>query len=142
MPMIGFLSGRSANEAQYLVAAFNKGLAEAGIVVDRNAAIEFRWADGQYDLLPAQAADLVDRHVALIAATGAVQSILAAKGATSAIPIVFVTGDDPVRLGLVASLNRPAAISPALVRSRRKWKESGWRSCTSSYPRQQPSPCW
>jgi putative ABC transport system substrate-binding protein len=107
MPVIGFLSGRSANEAQYLVAAFTKGLAEAGIVVDQNASIEFRWADGQYDRLPAQATDLVDRHVALIAATGAVQAIVAAKAATSAIPIVFVTGDDPVRLGLVASLNRP-----------------------------------
>lgn len=107
MPVIGYLSGRPSAEAQYLVDAFDKGLRGGGIVIGQNAAIEFRWADSQYERLPGQAADLARRRVALIAASGAVQAIQAAEAATSTIPIVFVTGDDPVRLGLVASLNRP-----------------------------------
>jgi putative ABC transport system substrate-binding protein len=107
LPVIGYLCGRPSAEAQYLVAAFVKGLRDGGFVIGQNVAIEFRWADNRYDRLPAQATDLVGRQVALIAASGAVQAIQAAKTATSAIPIVFVTGDDPVRLGLVASLNRP-----------------------------------
>jgi putative ABC transport system substrate-binding protein len=107
MPVIGYLSGRSAAEAQYLVDGFEKGLREGGVVIGQNATIEFRWADGEYDRLPALAADLASRRVALLVASGAVQAIQAAKDATSTIPIVFVTGDDPVRLGLVASLNRP-----------------------------------
>ena len=106
-PAIGFLSGRSFSESRSLVLAFGNGLREAGIVEGQNASIEFKWADGQYDHLPGQAAELVRRPVALIAAVGAVPAIRAAKAATSTIPIVFVTGDDPVRLGLVASLNRP-----------------------------------
>ena len=107
MPVIGFLSGRSNNKSRSLVAAFGKGLQETGFVEGHNAAVTFRWADGQYDRLFAQAADLVQQKVALITAVGAVPAIQAAKAATSTIPIVFVTGDDPVRLGLVASLNRP-----------------------------------
>ena len=107
MPVIGFLSGRSNNESRSLVAAFGKGLQETGFVEGHTAAVTFRWADGQYDRLFAQAADLVQQKVALITAVGAVPAIQAAKAATSTIPIVFVTGDDPVRLGLVASLNRP-----------------------------------
>jgi putative ABC transport system substrate-binding protein len=101
------MSGRPSAEAQYLVDAFERGLREGGFVIGQNVAIEFRWADNQYDRLPTQATDLVGRQVALIVASGAVQAIQAAEAATSAIPIVFVTGDDPVRLGLVASLNRP-----------------------------------
>jgi putative tryptophan/tyrosine transport system substrate-binding protein len=107
MPVVGCMSGRPSAEAQYLVDAFERGLREGGFVIGQNVAIEFRWADNQYDRLPTQATDLVGRQVALIVASGAVQAIQAAKAATSAIPIVFVTGDDPVRLGLVASLNRP-----------------------------------
>src|ERR1700681_84768 len=99
MPVIGFLSGRFPAEAQYLVTAFEQGLREGGFSTGQNVGIEFRWAEGQYDRLPAQAADLVSRQVTLIAATGAVQAIQAAKVATSTIPIVFVTGDDPVRRG-------------------------------------------
>jgi putative ABC transport system substrate-binding protein len=106
-PVIGYLSGRPSAEAQYLVAAFDKGLRQGGVTAGQDVAIEFRWADNHYDRLPAQAADLARRQVELIVASGAVQAIQAAKAATSAIPIVFVTGDDPVRLGLVASLNRP-----------------------------------
>jgi putative ABC transport system substrate-binding protein len=107
MPVIGFLSGRSSTESQYLVAAFDKGLREQGFVEGQNVAIAFQWADGQYERLPGQAADLVRLRVVLIVAVGAVQAIRAAMAATSTIPIVFVTGDDPVRLKLVASLNRP-----------------------------------
>ena len=106
-PVIGYISGRSPVESQYVVAAFDKGLRQGGVVIGQHATIEFRWADNQYERLPAQAAELASRGVGLIFASGAVQTIQAAKAATASIPIVFVTGDDPVRLGLVASMNRP-----------------------------------
>ncbi len=106
MPVIGFLkSGSPAPSAPY-VAGFRQGLADAGYVVGENVAIEYRWAEGLYDRLPALAADLVGRKVDLIA-TNAIPSALAAKSATSTIPIVFEVGTDPVRDGLVTSLGRP-----------------------------------
>jgi putative tryptophan/tyrosine transport system substrate-binding protein len=107
LPVVGYMSSRTSVEASYLVDAFEKGLREGGFVVGQNVAIESRWADNQYDRLPSHAADLVSHQVALIFASGAVQTIRAAAAATSTIPIVFVTGEDPVRFGLVASLNRP-----------------------------------
>ena len=107
MPVLGYLSTRSPGEAKYTTDAFTQGLNEIGYVEGRNLAIEFRWAELQYDRLPALASDLVRRKVAAIVAVGGIHSGLAAKTATSAIPIVFVSAGDPVTFGLVASLNRP-----------------------------------
>jgi putative tryptophan/tyrosine transport system substrate-binding protein len=107
MPVIGFLTSLARNERLNLADAFRRGLNEAGYVESRNVAIEYRFADNQYDRLPTLAAGLVDRKVAVIAATGGSNSILAAKAATTTIPIVFTYGGDAVRAGYVASINRP-----------------------------------
>jgi putative tryptophan/tyrosine transport system substrate-binding protein len=107
LPVIGFLSSRSPREAASAVAAFRQGLGQTGYFEGKNVTIEYRWAEGQYDRLPALAAELVSRNVTLIVATGGEPSAFAAKGATRTIPIVFTAGGDPVKLGLVASLNQP-----------------------------------
>jgi ABC-type uncharacterized transport system substrate-binding protein len=107
VPTVGFLGATAPGPYASVIAAFRKGLTEAGIVEGRDVAIEYRWAEEHYDRMPALADDLVRRKVSVIAAVGGTPSVLAAKAATSAIPIVFVIGVDPVKLGLVASLNRP-----------------------------------
>jgi putative tryptophan/tyrosine transport system substrate-binding protein len=107
MPVVGVLSSRSPGESSLLVAAFRRGLSETGYVERQNVHISFRWADGQYNRLSPLAAELVKSQVAVIAAIGGDVSTLAAKAATSTIPIVFAGGSDAVKLGLVAGLNRP-----------------------------------
>jgi putative ABC transport system substrate-binding protein len=106
-PTIGFLNSASAGGFTRFVAAFHQGLNDTGYVEGRNLAIEYRWAAGQYDRLPALVADLIRRQVNVIAATGGIVSAVAAKAATTTIPILFVSGFDPVDIGLVASINRP-----------------------------------
>src|SRR2546425_3663091 len=107
VPVVGYLSGGSAGPFAPFLAAFHQGLRETGYVEGQNVAIEYRWAEGIYDRLPTLAADLVTRKVDVIATTGGPPSALAAKSATSTIPIVFTVGTDPVADGLVVNLARP-----------------------------------
>jgi putative ABC transport system substrate-binding protein len=107
MPVIGYLGSRSRESDALFLDAFRQGLKGVDYTEDQTVRIEYRWVDGQYDRLPAMAADLVRRQVVIIVTSGGITSARAAKAATSSIPIVFVMGGNPVELGLVASFNRP-----------------------------------
>jgi putative tryptophan/tyrosine transport system substrate-binding protein len=107
VPVIGFLNSQSAAPFSHMVAGFRRGLRDAGFLEGQNIAIEYRWADGHYDRLPVLATDLIRQGPAVLVATGGEPAALAAKEATQAIPIVFLIGGDPVRQGIVASMNRP-----------------------------------
>jgi putative ABC transport system substrate-binding protein len=114
MPIIGFVNGGAAETSAGVVAAFRKGLAEIGYVERRNVTVEYHWLEGQYDRLPSLMADLVRRRVAIIATPGTIAGSIAAKAATATIPIVFAVSEDPVKLGLVASLARPGGNATGL----------------------------
>jgi ABC-type uncharacterized transport system substrate-binding protein len=107
LPVIGFLHGASPGQHVRFLPGFHQGLKETGYTEGVNVAVEYRWAEDRYDRLPALTADLVDRHVTVITAAGSTPAALAAKAATTSIPIVFLVGIDPVAIGLVASLARP-----------------------------------
>ena len=112
MPVIGFISSRSPGESEPDVVGFRQGLAQAGYVERQNVATEYRWAENRYERLPGLAADLVMRQVAVITAVGGPVTALAVKAATKTIPFVFISGVDPVKLGLVASFASRAAMRP------------------------------
>src|SRR5439155_17433910 len=114
MPLIGFMTSRSAKDSEPHTAAFLRGLSQAGYVPGQNVTIQYRWADGRYERLPELAAELVGLRPAAIVAAGGEPSARAAKAATAIIPILFVIGGDPVTTGLTASLNRPNSNAPGV----------------------------
>jgi putative ABC transport system substrate-binding protein len=139
MPVIGFLRSTTASGSAHLVAAFRAGLKEADFIEGQNVAIEFRFADDRSDQLPALAADLIGRHVALIVGN-TVSVVKAAKATSATMPIVFVTGSDPVRTGLVATLNRPGSNITGVTLPRPISQPSSWGCSTSSFRTRPSSP--
>ena len=115
MPVVGYLSARSPEDTTHLMEAFRRGLKETGFIDGQNVTVEYRWALGQYDRLPAMAAEFARRPVAVTVATGGEPAALAAKAATSTVPIVFSIGGDPIKQGLAASFNRPGGNSTGIT---------------------------
>jgi putative ABC transport system substrate-binding protein len=137
-PVIGFVDVINSPSR---LAAFHQGLGESGYVLGQNVAIEVRSAEGRYSRFPELVADLVRRRVSVIVAPGTTPAALAAKAATTTIPIVFGVGDDPVKLGLVVNLARPGGNATASIFSRLSWRRSGWASRASCCPQPRVLPC-
>ena len=140
VPVVGFLRSSSLADSRDLVTAFREGLRETGFVEGQNVAIEYRYADNQLDRLPVLVAELLRRPVAMI--VGNTPSALAAKAATTTVPIVFAAGGDPVVLGLVTSLNRPGGNVTGVIFSPACWGQSDWNSCASLCRTRQQLACW
>ena len=143
MPLIGVLNNASPDAFADRLRGLHRGLKETGFVERENVAVEYRWAENQMGQLPVLAAELVRRQVAVIAATGGPATAFAAKAATTTVPIVFIVAEDPVRLGLVASLARPGGNLTGInsIFSRLSWWPSGWNSCASWCPQPLVWPC-
>ena len=141
LPVIGLLQGASAGQTADRMAGFHRGLSETGYVEGRNVAIEYRWADDHFDRLPAMAADLVSRRVAVIFAAGPDVGLQAAMVATKTIPIVFLTGSESLRVSCRASLVQ-TGMSQGSLPSASSSLPSGWSCCTSSFPAAGGLPRW
>ena len=141
VPVVGLITGFSADAAARYVAAFRKGLNQTGHVEGQDVTVEYHWLEGHYDRLPALMADLVHRQVAVIATPASNVTSLAAKAATATIPIVFSVPADPIRLGLVANLARPGGNATGINLSTRNWWPSGCDSCTTWCQRPFVLPC-
>jgi putative tryptophan/tyrosine transport system substrate-binding protein len=142
MPVIGFLSSISPDDRQApMTRGYLQGLAETGFVEGRNVTIEYRWASGHYDQLPAMVADLISRRVSVIDAVAGSAPGLAAKAATTTIPIVFQTGSDPVRDGLVSSINRPTGNITGVTRLGTTVEPGDWNFCMNWCPAHRQFPC-